>query len=425
LSLLLPILLFWWFTIDAPFWLALALATLILGTLAGMEVPILTRLLEKDEGLRGAVSSILALDYCGALVGSLAFPVLLLPFLGMFPTAAIIASFPAFMVVAIGQVFPKNRFWQRLGLLIGVALCAIAPWVTQIGDRLENSLYKAPIVHRIQTPYQRIVLTRQGSDTRLFLDGDLQLSTLDEYRYHEALVHPAMSAVIAQTNDRPLKILLLGAGDGMALREILKWPQVSQVLLIDLDTAVINLAQHDPALVNANHNAFAEPRVQVKTGDAFKLVPQLRENFDLIIADFPDPDKDVIAKLYSQGFYQQVRDRLTNNGIFITQASSPFFAPQVFSCITKTLASIGWRTYPYLTEVPSFGLWGFVMASHDPIIPANLKLPIPTRFLTEAMLASLFNLPRDITIDPQVEINRLSQPIIVKYQENPRWRAYH
>jgi spermidine synthase len=392
-----------------------------------MEVPLLTRLLEKDEGLRGAVSSILALDYLGALVGSLAFPVLLLPLFGMFPTAAVIAALPAFMVVGLGFVFPKLRFWQRLGLILGVALCTIAPFVTQLGDRLENTLYQAPIITRIQSPYQRIVLTRRGTDTRLFLDGDLQLSTLDEYRYHEALVHPAISAAVASIGDRPLKVLLMGAGDGMALREILKWPQVEQILLLDLDAAVVNLAKTHPALVRANQNALTNPKVKVQIGDAFKLAPHLTEKFDIILADFPDPDKDAIAKLYSQGFYQRLRDRLKPDGIFVTQASSPFFVPQVMACIAKTIASTGLQAQPYITEVPSFGLWGFVLASTQAVAVDRLQLPVPTRFLTAQILTHLFDLPKDVSQEMSlggVEINRLSHPVIVKYQSNARWNAY-
>ena len=216
---------------------------------------------------------------------------------------------------------------------------------------------------------------------------------------------------------------MLGAGDGLALREVLKWQDVEKVVLIDLDKAVVNLAKHHPFLVEANHHAYADPRVQVIQADAFVTAPTLRDRFDVIIADFPDPDRDVIAKLYAQGFYQRLLSRLAPDGVFVTQASSPFFAPKAFACVAETLKSVGLKVYPYVVDVPSFGLWGFVMASYSTIQPNTLELPIATRFLDRATMQNLFQLPKDIQLG-NVEVNRLSQPIILKYQADSRWAAY-
>jgi spermidine synthase len=471
LSAILPLALFALFVISGPFWLGLFLVTLILGGLAGLEVPLLTRILVSEEEVGDALAGVLALDYLGALVGSLAFPVILLPLIGLFPSAAIIGALPALMVFGLGRAFPNLRRWSYWGLGVGVALCVLAPMTIPIGDRLENSLYKAPIISRIQSAYQRIVLTRRGSDVRLFLDGDLQLSTLDEYRYHEALVHPALSAnlnlnsknlnsktdskvssqissdssfeisddsgvklisnLISEVDSGPPKsetkpqrhVLIMGAGDGMALREVLKWPDVEHVVLVDLDQAVVNLARRHPTLRQANQNAFQDPRVELRIGDAFTLVPSLSETFDVIIADFPDPDRDIIAKLYAQGFYQRLLPRLAPQGVFVTQASSPFFAPRAFACVAATLASVGLSVHPYVVDVPSFGPWGFVLAARSPIDHDRLTLPIATRFLTAATLPTLFQLPGDIRLG-HVKINRLAQPVIVRYQEDPRWEGY-
>jgi spermidine synthase len=423
LSALIPLALFALFVIDGPFWIGLFLATIILGTLAGMELPVLTRLLEQDEGLKDALAGVLALDYVGALVGSLALPIILLPLVGMFPSAAIIGAIPAFMVVALAIAFPTLRQWKRYGLLLGILLLVMAPFMVPLSDRLENTLYKAPVITRVQSPYQRIVLTRRGPDVRLFLDGDLQFSSYDEYRYHEALVHPALSAnrELRQRADR--RVLILGAGDGLALREVLKWQDVRRVVLIDLDRAVVELAKRHPFLVNENARAYADPRVQVIHADAFVAVPELQELFDVVIADFPDPDRDAIAKLYSQGFYQRILSRLAPTGVLVTQASSPFFAPKAFACVATTLESVGLKTYPYVVDVPSFGLWGFVLAARSPVQPQTLTLPIETRFLNEPTLHNLFQLPKDIALG-NVEINRLSHPVIVRYQADPRWEAY-
>ncbi len=458
LSAIIPLALFALFVIDGPFWIALFLGTIMLGSLAGMELPLITRLLEQDEDLKDTLSGVLALDYAGALFGSLLLPIVLLPLLGIFPSAALIGAIPAGMVVLLAHSFPGLHQWKRWGLLIGLALLVLAPFTIPLGDRLENSLYKAPVITRIQSPYQRVVLTRQGADLRLFLDGDLQFSTLDEYRYHEALVHPALSANIAlrdkkadpppkkpnpnfPTSNAELKIspsetlreqnsklktrhiLLLGAGDGLALREVLKWQDVEKVVLIDLDKAVVNLAKHHPFLVEANQHAYADPRVQVIQADAFVTAPTLSDRFDVIIADFPDPDRDVIAKLYAQGFYQRLLTRLAPDGVFVTQASSPFFAPKAFACIAETLKSVGLNVYPYVVDVPSFGLWGFVMASYPVIQPNTLELPIATRFLNAPTMQNLFQLPKDIQLG-NVKVNRLSQPVILNYQADPRWASY-
>jgi len=352
------------------------------------------------------------------LLGSLLFPVLLLPLIGLFPAAFVLGALPAFMVFAIGQQFPRLRRWGYLGLSLGIILTLSAPAAIPISNRLENTLYQAPVITRIQSPYQRIVLTRRGQDLRLFLDGDLQLSTLDEYRYHEALVHPAMSA---SQNRR--HVLVMGAGDGMALREVLKWRDVEQVVLIELDAEVVKLAQSHPQLVRLNEGALTDPRVQVINADAFVTAPALNDTFDVIIADFPDPDREVLAKLYAEGFYQRLLPRLAENGVFVTQASSPFFAPDVLSCIVATLSDVGLSTHPYVVDVPSFGPWGFVLASRQSIQADRLTLSVSTRYLTEPILHHLFELPGDVQLG-NVEVNRLSHPVIVRYQSDPRWTAY-
>lgn len=418
LSALLPLGLFALFVVDGPVWLGLFLVTLLLGTLSGLEVPLLTRLLEREEGVRDALAGVLALDYLGALAGSLALPVLLLPTVGMFPSAALIGALPALMVFFLGKGFPALRSQKRWGLGLCAALVALAPLTVPLSDRLENTLYNAPVISRIQSPYQRIVLTRQGQDVRMYLDGELQFSTLDEYRYHESLVHPAMSA-----SEAPRRVLLMGAGDGLALREVLKWPQIERVLLMDLDPAVVGLARRQPFLRQANANAYEDPRVEVQQADAFLAAPALTETFDVIIADFPDPDQAILAKLYSQGFYRRLVSRLAAKGVFVTQASSPFFAPRAFACIAATLESVGLSTHPYTVDVPSFGPWGFVLAQRSPLQSETLQLPIATRFLTQPLLRSLFTLPADIPLG-NVEINRLSDPVLVQYQADPRWAAY-
>ncbi len=420
---LVPLGLFSLFTLNGPVWVGLTFSTLILGILSGMEVPLLTRLIELDaHDLSDSLAGVLALDYVGALAGSLLFPAVLLPWVGLLPSAFLIGAFPAWMVFLLARAFPQMKSWRYVGLGLAIALCVITPAVLPFSARLENKLYKAPVVWRSQSPYQRIILTRYGQDTRLFLNGELQLSTVDEYRYHEALVHPAIAAA-SQSGHPPKNILLLGAGDGMALREVLKWPSVEQITIVELDPAIVELAQTQASLVQFNQNAFSDPRVTIQYGDAFKAIPKLETQFDIIIADFPDPDEVAIAKLYSKGFYQQLRSRLAPEGILVTQASSPFFAPKVISCIAKTLNATGLTAVPYSVNIPSFGPWGFVIASNQNLSFTNLNLPIETQFLTPDLIPTFFVLAKD-TIDTSVEINQLSDPVIVPYQSNPRWSVY-
>ena len=419
LTAILPLGLFALFVVGRSIWWQLFLVTVILGLLAGLEVPLLTRILEKAEGVKDALSGVLALDYLGALLGSLGFPIIFLPWLGMFPTAFVLGSFPAFMVFAIARNSSRIRRWGYIGLATGVLLLTLAPLAVPLSNNLEDNLYNAPIIKRIQSKYQRIVLTRRGKDVRLFLNGDLQLSTLDEYRYHEALVHPAMSAA---TN--PRRILVLGAGDGMAVREVLKWESVEQVVLIELDREIVQIANSYPQLLQVNGGALKDSRVQIIYGDAFNQAPDLNEIFDVIIADFPDPDEKIIAKLYSEGFYRRLMGRLADNGVLVTQASSPFFAPKVLSCIATTLSEVGLKVNPYAVNVPSFGPWSFVLASRSHINAEQLQLSVNTRFLTPTILHDLFELPKDIQIYDDVEINRLSHPVIVRYQFDSHSLAY-
>ncbi len=421
---LMPLGLFALFVAGGWLWLGLALATLFLGILAGMEVPLLTRLLERDSSVKEALAGVLALDYAGALVGAIAFPLVLLPWLGMFPAAACLGAIPAVMVVAIAQVFsktvPRIKRWGRAGLAIALGLALLAPLTVPLGNTLENRLYRAAIIHREDSQYQHIVITQREGDTRLFLDGDLQFSTADEYRYHEALTYPVLAAV-----DVPRRVLLLGAGDGLALREILRWPGVETVTVLELDPAVVRLGRSHPALVAANHRSFEDPRVTIKFGDAFQLVRDLLATFDVVIADFPDPDRDGLAKLYADGFYRQLRSHLAPNGAMVTQASSPYFAPKAFACIVKTLAASGFQTYPYRVDIPSFGPWGFVLASSKAIVLDQLTIPISSKFLTPELLPALFALPKDEQWDlDTIQINRLSHPILPQYQRDRRWQWY-
>ena len=418
LCLLAPLALFALFSADGPVWLGLVVFTVLVGVLGGMEVPLLTRLLETQQQLRQALARVLALDYFGALVGSLLFPLVLLPWLGLLPTAGLLALVPLANSALLCWLFPAGRRW-RWPLTLAWPLAALAAWlIVPLGDRLEDSLYDDPVVGRRQTRHQRIVLTRRRDDLRLFLDGNLQYSSLDEYRYHEALVHPALAL-----HPRPRRVLVLGAGDGLAVREVLRWPSVARVDLVELDGEMLRLARRHPFLKRLNRGSLDDPRVHVHVGDAFELVRRLAGPFDVVIADFPDPATAPLARLYSVTFYGRVLQRLAPDGLLVTQASTPFFTPKVMASIRATLAELSLQIRPYSVDVPSFGPWGFVLAHRPGQALTAAALPFRGRWIDADQLQRLFVLPRDLQPPPGQTVlpNRLSRPVLADYQRQGLW----
>lgn len=419
LCLLGPLLLLLIWSVEGPVWLALVVLTLLVGGLGGMELPLLTRLLEGGGPLRTTLARVLALDYVGALVGSLLFPLLLLPSLGLLPTAGVLALMPLLAALALSRAFPDCRRWWRPIALAVPLLPLLAVAMVRLGERFEDGLYEDPVISRQQSRFQRLVLTRRRDDLRLYLDGNLQFSSLDEYRYHEALVHPAMAL-----HPAPRRVLLLGGGDGLALRELLRWPGLERVDLVELDPAMLRLARRQPFLRRLNRDSLADRRLRVHIGDAFALVTRLQGRYDVVIADFPDPETATLARLYSTGFYSRLRRRLAPGGLMVTQASSPFFTPRVMASIRHTLAAVGFGSRPYSVAVPSFGPWGFVLAHPRGQRLHPRALPFRGRWIDQGQLEGLFHLPRDLEppAGQPVRANRLSRPVLVDYQRQSRWR---
>ncbi|UXI70239.1 polyamine aminopropyltransferase [Tahibacter amnicola] len=392
----------------------------IVGLLVGMEIPLVTRLLnQQSDGERPAlgdlVSRVLTFDYLGALAVSLLFPLILAPWLGLVRTAflfgllnAVVAAYTLFVLRR--QLAQAGGLWLRIaGVLavLGVGM-AMAPRLTEWA---ENRAYGGTVVHGAQSPYQRVVLTRWQDDLRLYLNGDLQFSSRDEYRYHEALVHPAMSL-------RPgtRSVLILGGGDGLAAREVLKYPEVQSVTLVDLDAEVTDLFATLPELVSLNQGALADRRLRVINDDAIHWLEQSSNTFDVAIVDFPDPTTFATGKLYSVPFYRLLSRHLAADGVVAVQASSPFYVPHAFWCIDTTLREAGWHTLPYHAYVPSFGEWGYVLASHDAAMRPPTQFAVRTRFLDTATAAAMFVFPPDMAPRP-VQPNRLDDLALVRYFE--------
>jgi spermidine synthase len=284
-------------------------------------------------------------------------------------------------------------------------------------DLAEEGLYTDAVVFAKSSPYQRIVLTQSRHHFQLFLNGNLQFSSADEYRYHESLVHPAFGL---RPNAR--KVLVLGGGDGLAAREILKHESVERIVLVDLDPMMTRLARENPALVDLNRGSLRSPKVRIVNADAFIWLGEEQDLFDAAFVDFPDPHNFSLGKLYTTRFYHLLRRRLDPEAIVAIQSTSPLMARRSYWCIVRTLEAAGFNALPYHALVPSFGEWGFVLASPRPIAPPKTILP-GLRFLDPPTLAALFVLGPDMA-PVDVEINRLDNQTLVRTYED-EWREWN
>lgn len=395
----------------------------VIGTLVGLELPLLMRMLKESVSFKDLVARTLTFDYLGALVASLLFPLLLVPTLGLVRTSILFGVFNA-AVALWGTYLLAPLISGKLGGLRARAAVVLVLLVIAFikADSLttlaEDGMYEDPIVFARQTPYQRIVVTRNRGGFRLFLNGNLQLSSDDEYRYHEALVHPAAAVVRA-----PRRALVLGGGDGLAVRELLRYPSLEAVTLVDLDRDMTELGRAFAPLAELNDGALSDPRVTVINADAMVWLAEraASPDFDLVIIDFPDPNSFSLGKLYTRQFYGILRQHLTPDVAIGVQATSPLYSRQSFWCIVRTLEASGFTVRPYQAAVPSFGVWGFALARLGPF-PLPDQLPDGLRFLTRETLPGLFAFSADMgPVD--VEINRLNDQQLVRYYEG-EWRRY-
>ena len=394
---------------------------LLVGMLVGLEIPLVMRILKRHVALRELVSQVLTFDYLGALAVSLAFPLLLVPHLGLVRTGLLFGLMNAAVAVWALWLFRADlRHWAaHATACAGVVAALVGAWwgADAITTRAEDKLYGGQVVYAATSPYQRMVVTHQPGDGklghRLFLNGNLQFAERDEYRYHEALVHPALLA-----HGSPRKVAVLGGGDGMAVREVLRHPSVQQVTLVELDPAMTELFTRTPALAALNGHALTDPRVTVVNADAFTWLQDGTEVFDVIVVDFPDPTHFAVGKLYTQSFYALLDQRLAASGYAVVQTTSPLVARRSFWTVVTTLEAAGFQTAPYHAHVPSFGEWGFVIASRRPWRWPQADAPWPPglRFLNPQTLPLLFDFPLDMARVP-TEVNRLSNQVLVHTYE--------
>ena len=404
------------------------------GMLVGMEIPLVLRIFKGDQSLRTSVAHVLTLDYMGALAASLLFPFVLLPMLSLVRAALVTGGFNG-MVAMLGTLF----FWRQLKAKNRILLLHFVVWAVLVtgwicADHtttfLETRLYPDEIVYAETTPYQRIVVTRRtkNNDIRLHLNGHLQFSSTDEHRYHESLVLPALACA-----RKTKRILILGGGDGLAIRTILNSSSsldIESIELVDLDSRVVELFKSKQMLLDLNESSLSDPRVTIINDDAFSFLRQTELRYDVIIADLPDPSNIRVNKLYSETFFRLGISRLEPGGCMVTQATSPWYARQTFWCIAATVESAIGKSnshhavVPYHVEVPSFGGdWGFVMVAPADVDFDAVGFDSSNQFLTADVFAASRKFPEDSN-QMKTGINTLVDPILVRYHEN-NWSQWY
>lgn len=422
-----PILYFVFDKLDATSYQIVMLSlTLLIGTLTGFEIPLLIRILKQHYPLKSNLAYVLSLDYVGALIATLLFPFLLLPFLGTFQTSIVFGLVNIILGLWIYRFFTKRLSIKKKRFLEIAAVSCIAFFVlvginsSKLLTHWEDNFYTSRIIFAKQTPYQNLVLTKNQEDLRLYINRIIQFSSIDEYRYHESLGLIPLEAAPYKKN-----VLILGGGEGLLAREVLKHPKVESVTIVDLDEEVFRISKENKHLTALNENALNNPKVTLVVDDAMNFLKNNSQQYELILADLPDPSNESLARLYSTVFYKLVKTKLTPYGVFATQATSPFHTRSAFWCIHETLkASDFAEVQAFHAYVPSFGDWGFVIASDYPIKAQNFKTNIPCKYLEPALVEKMFYFEKDINKPNNISPNHINQPNLLAYFLNDweKWR---
>ncbi len=441
-----------------------------IGIMIGLEIPVIIRINnDYTKELKTNVGNVLSADYLGSLAGALIYVFLLLRFLPI-TEAAFLTAMVNFTLAFVTYVyFVKKRliksFFPAVVMIVTMGLIVFGYVHNREWNiKLAQPLYDDPVVHAGTSRYQHIVMTRYEplDETRLFLNGNLQLCSLDEMRYHEPLVHPAMNAAKIRK-----RVLILGGGDGCALREVLKYEDVQEVMLVDLDPKMTKLAAEHPLLTDINGDAFedarvikqglsgieqGEPRkifqntgsidretglqetrevaeVSVMNVDADRFLSEVPGYWDVIIVDMPDPSTPELVKLYSKRFYAKAARHLSARGFMAVQATSPYFAKESFLCIGRTLESAGFSILPFHENVPSFGDWGWYLAWSADLDSAkvrkrieNIEFPVPTRFLTKERFKAEMTFGKGMLDSDRTSVNTIMNPVLLSIYNNECWQ---
>ncbi len=408
---------------------------LTIGLMIGMEIPLVMRINEQYEELRVNISGILENDYYGSLLGGVFFAFIGLPIMGLTYTPFLL-GFVNFSVAVGVLIFllkrKNNTFPWAMSMLMtatGITLITgifLSEPIIQYGEQLK---YKDKVVYTQQSKYQRIVITQWKNHHWLYLNGNQQLCTIDEVMYHEPLVHPPMSL-----HPNPQQVLVLGGGDGCAVREVLKYNSTQSITLVDLDPAVTQLGKENPIFTQLNRNALNHPKVNIINTDGFHFLENSTVFFDIIIVDLPDPRSVEMGRLYSYEFYSNCYKHLRPGGILITQAGSPYFATQAFLCIEKTMKEANFQTIPLHNQVITLGEWGWVMGVKS---KSNINLKqalqnlsfenIETAWINQDAMQLITAFGKNIypnSSRDSIKINYVHAPVLYKYYLNGNWDIY-
>lgn len=408
--------------------------SIIIGILIGLEIPLVIRLNKEFQELRINIASVMEMDYFGSLLGGLFFAFVGLPFLGLTYTPFVL-GFVNFVVAFILFMIVRKSLGVQLKLKIGIAYSSLFA-ILLLGLFLakpiilfgEQKKYKDKIVFQEQSKYQKLVVTQWKDHYWLFINGNQQLSTLDEDKYHEVLVHPIM-----KLSKHPNNILVLGGGDGCAVREILKYPSVESISLVDLDPAMTRLGKENPIFTEINKSSLSNPKVTIHNDDGYHFLEKTLEFYDVIIIDLPDPKTVELGRLYSYEFYKLCHKQLKPNGLIITQAGSPYYATKAFNCIDTTMKASGFSTSKLHNQVITLGQWGWILGAKS-IPPQELKSKlqqldfkdVETQWINKEAMLHITSFGKDIYFENQElpEINRVHEPVLYRYYLNGNWDLY-
>ncbi len=409
---------------------------IITGMLIGMELPLAMRLNDEFQALKFNVANILEKDYYGSLLGGLFFVFVGLPYLGLTYTPFVLGFINLFVAIILLAFFRQslNKKEQKLLFSVAVLLLMIIGAGSIFSQKIilfgEQSKYKDKIIYQDQSVYQKIVVTQWKSDYWLYLNENLQFSTFDEPLYHEALVHPIM-----QILQQPRTILILGGGDGCAAREVLKYPEVNRITLVDLDKKLTDLFVTQPEFANINEGSLTHPKMTVIDQDGFTFIEESTDFYDLIIIDLTDPQSVELARLYSKEFYELCRQRLTPNGGLITQAGSPYYTPYAFHCIEKTLKSSNFSTLPLHNQILTMGEWGWVIGVKKEMNKDDMLARLQqfdskrtaTKWLNKEAMFLITSFGKEFYAKKEtieLEINQISNPVLYQYYDKGNWDSY-
>ena len=406
------------------------LASLI-GLCIGFEIPLVTRLNEQFESLDKNVSNVMSWDYVGSLIGGIAFAFWGLPHLGLKNTAFVFGMLNLVVALFLFFVFWNKKIKNRKvisGMAVFVVLVLSASFLKSDDIIIfgEQKRFKDKVVFVKQSKYQKMVITSWLNHHWLYINGNLQMTTVDEFLYHEPMVHPIM-----ELSKEHKSILIIGGGDGFNAKELLKYPDVQTITLVDLDPEMTKLGLEYTPFVMANDSSLHNSKVKIINTDGFIFLQKSTSFYDIVIVDLPDAKGVDLNKLYTTQFYNMAFNHLRPNGFMVTQAGSPYYATKAFECISKTMQHSGFKTLKLHNQVLSMGEWGWIIGSKSfsreqmkfALINGNFP-KVETRWINQESIELITSFGKPLIDTTQIKINTINDPVLYQYQLNANWDLY-